>query len=134
MSMKYKAPHLTVDGIVLRNSEILLVQRKHPPFQHRWALPGGFVEYGETAEHAIVREVVEETGLNTTVEQLIGVYSDPKRDPRGHTVTIVYLLKLTGGTLHAGDDAQSATFFNTKQLPPLAFDHQKIIADTLRRM
>jgi len=129
--MRYKVPKVTVDGILIENNEILLVQRKHDPFKGQWALPGGFVEYGERAEDAVMREFLEETGLQTAVQMLAGVFSDPGRDPRGHTITIVYLLERTHGELHAGDDASTVKFFKVNRLPLLAFDHEKIIKRTL---
>ena len=132
--MRYKKPSVTVDGIVLRNNKILLVKRKKPPFENRWALPGGFVEYGEKTEEAVVREVFEETGLRTQVDKLFDVYSDPNRDPRGHTISIVYILKITGGCLKSGDDASEAGFFNVDETPRLSFDHDLIIKDLTRRM
>lgn len=122
-------PSLTVDGIVLLNHRLVLIRRKNPPFEGQHALPGGFVEYGETVENAVVREVQEETGLHTKVKQLVGVYSDPDRDPRGHTVTVVFELDVVGGELRAGDDAASAEAFDTDNLPELVFDHEKIIRD-----
>jgi len=131
--MKYKTPSLTVDGIILEEKKILLIQRKNQPFKDKWALPGGFVEYGEKTEDAVTREVFEETGLNTKIKNLIGVYSDPNRDPRGHTVTVVYNLETSGGSLKASDDASKAEFFDLKDLPDLAFDHDVIIKDFIRR-
>jgi len=132
--MAYKTPSLTVDGAVIKNNMILLVKRKHQPFKGKWALPGGFVEYGEKVEDAVVREVFEETGLKTKIVDLVGVYSDPGRDPRGHTVTIVYLLEVVDGELKEGDDASDVKFFDLKRLPTLSFDHDKIIKDILRRI
>jgi 8-oxo-dGTP diphosphatase len=132
--MQPRTPALTVDGILFEDGSILLIQRKHEPFQGTWALPGGFVEYNEKTEDAVVREVLEETGLKTKVHSLIGVYSDPQRDPRGHTVTIVYLIDRVSGDLHAGDDAGNVKFFNMKELPALAFDHTKIIMDASQRV
>ena len=131
--MQRKSPAITVDGIIIKDRSILLVQRKHEPFQGLWALPGGFVEYGETTEHAIMREVKEETGLLTTVQGLFGVYSDPNRDPRGHTITVAYLLTPVGGDLIAGDDAASARYFKRDELPMLAFDHAKIVKDAFKK-
>lgn len=132
--MKYKSPKLTVDGIILEeNKRILLVKRKHQPFQGKWALPGGFVEYGETTEEAIKREVLEETGLKTHIIELIGVYSEPNRDPRGHTISIVYRLQKSGGKLESGDDAADVKFFDVDHLPDLSFDHGRIIEDVLWR-
>jgi len=86
--MTMQSPALTVDGILIKNGSILLIQRKHSPFQGTWALPGGFVEYGEKTENAMIREMSEETGLKIKICALLGVYSDPHRDPRGHTVTV----------------------------------------------
>ncbi len=126
-------PRLTVDGIVLLNHRLVLIRRKNPPFEGQHALPGGFVEYGETVEKAVVREVQEETGLLTKVKQLVGVYSDPDRDPRGHTVTVVFELDIVGGELRGGDDAASAEAFDPDNLPELAFDHEIIIQDFLNR-
>lgn len=129
--MNYKSPKLTVDGIVLEDERILLIKRKNQPFEGKWALPGGFVEYGEKTEDATVREVLEETGLKTKINHLAGVYSDPKRDPRGHTVSIVYVLDIFSGELKSGDDACDAKFFDLKNLPDLSFDHEGIIKDIL---
>ena len=125
-------PWLTADGVVERDGALLLVKRGRPPFEGTYALPGGFVEAGETVEEAAVREVREETGLRTRVVRLLGVYSDPERDPRGHTVSAVFLLEMTGGRLKGGDDAAEAKFFEVGKLPPLAFDHEKVVADYLR--
>ncbi len=132
--MRPKTPALTVDGVLFENQSVLLVQRKYNPFQGTWALPGGFVEYGEKTEHAVIREVLEETSLNTKIRMLLGVYSDPHRDPRGHTVTVVYVLDRVGGELHAGDDAGSARFFKMSKLPTLAFDHSLIVKDAFQRV
>lgn len=131
--MSYKSPKLTVDGVVLRDRKLLLIKRKNPPFKGRWALPGGFVEYGEKIEDAVVREVDEETGFKTNIVDIVGIYSDPDRDPRGHTVTVVYLLEICSGALRFSDDADDAKFFDVNELPELAFDHSDIIKDVLRR-
>jgi len=132
--MKYKIPNITADGIVIKEQQILLIQRKNEPFKGIWALPGGFVDYGEKTEEAAIREVFEETGLKTKKNDLLGVYSDPNRDPRGHTITIAYFLEITGGNLKAGDDASNAKFFNVNKLPDLAFDHKIIINDAIERL
>ena len=131
--MHYKNPALTVDGVLFHNDSLLLIKRKNPPFKDCWALPGGFVEYGETTEHAIQREMKEETSLDTTITKLIGVYSDPNRDPRGHTISVVYVLQAKDMQPHAGDDAAQVRFFNISALPPLAFDHEHIIRDAITR-
>ena len=131
---EYKRPNLTVDGIILYHKKILLIKRKNNPFKGLWALPGGFVNYGENVEDAVVREVKEETGLTTKTKALFGVYSDPTRDPRGHAISIIYRLSTIGGKLKGGDDAAEACFFDMNELPKLAFDHNKIIMDYLGKV
>jgi 8-oxo-dGTP diphosphatase len=121
------------DGVVFKDGKILLVKRKNEPFKGKWALPGGFVEYGEKTEDAAVREVFEETGLKTSVKSLVGVYSNPNRDPRGHTITVVYLMELVSGELCSGDDAADAKFFDLDMLPEISFDHDIVIKDVVRR-
>jgi 8-oxo-dGTP diphosphatase len=132
--MNYKNPKITVDGIIKNNNEILLIKRKNNPYKNSWALPGGFVEYNEKTEDAIIREVFEETGLKTEIINLIDVYSDPTRDPRGHTISIVYELKIINGKLESGYDASEVKFYKFNKLPDnLSFDHKKIISDYLGR-
>lgn len=131
--MDYKSPKLTADGAILKDNKILLIKRKNDPFRGKWALPGGYVEYGEKVEDTVAREVYEETGLSTKIRDLIGIYSDPNRDPRGHTVTVVYLLDIQNGELKGGDDALDAKFFDLNDLPELSFDHKIIIKDVIRR-
>lgn len=125
----WRRPSVTCDGIVQKDGRIVLIRRRNDPFKGSYALPGGFVEYGERLEDCVVREVQEETGLRTQVVGLLGVYSAPGRDPRGHFVTTVYELRPTGGTLKAGDDAGSAEWVHLDDLPGMAFDHADIIAD-----
>jgi 8-oxo-dGTP diphosphatase len=132
-TMQYQNPRLTADGILIHEQEILLVKRKNDPFKGVWALPGGFIEYGETTESAVIREVLEETGIRAQIRSLAGVYSDPKRDPRGHTITIAYLLDVIDGDLQSGDDAAEVKFFALSSLPKLAFDHKQIISDAVKR-
>ncbi|MHC1709205.1 MAG: NUDIX domain-containing protein [Methanomassiliicoccales archaeon] len=128
----WKNPSVTCDGLVLRQGKVLLVKRGREPFRGCHALPGGFVEYGESTEDCVVREIREETGLDTEVVRLVGVYSEMGRDPRGHFITLLYLLREKGGSLRAGDDADSTDFFKFSDLPDLAFDHGKMIADGLK--
>ncbi len=127
----YMNPAITVDGILREEDKIVLIERKNEPFKGKHALPGGFVEYGETVEEAIVREVKEETGLECVVKDMVGVYSDPKRDPRGHTISVVFELDIVSGKLKASTDASDVGYFNIRELPDLAFDHDKIIQDYL---
>jgi 8-oxo-dGTP diphosphatase len=120
-------PLPTVDVIIELTRGIVLIQRRFPPFG--WALPGGFVEYGETVEAAAVREALEETGLTVRLRELFAVYSDPRRDPRRHTLSIVFIGTAVGSPV-AGDDAAAAAVFNEGALPaPLAFDHGEILRD-----
>lgn len=129
----FTKPSLATDGILVIDEKIVLVQRKHEPFKEGYALPGGFVEYGEKLEECVIREFREETGLNCRVERLLGVYSDPDRDPRSHVVSAVYLLSLEGGKLTDSDET-SVKLFPFEKLPPLAFDHEKIISDYLNSL
>ena len=123
----HRNPIPTVDAIIEVSGGIVLIRRGNPP--PGWALPGGFVEYGETVETAVVREAKEETGLDVTLTQLFGVYSDPRRDPRQHTIAVVFIGTATG-TPVGGDDAADACVFTAESLPaPLAFDHGQILAD-----
>jgi len=121
---------LAVDAVILFGSGIVLIKRKNPPYQGSFALPGGFVEVGETVENATKREAREETGLQIELLGLVGVYSDPKRDSRGHVVSVAYLAA-GKGELASGSDAKSAEVFPLNSLPALAFDHDKIIRDAL---
>ena len=129
----YRKSGLTADGILVSTGKLLLVKRKNDPFKGRYALPGGFVEYGETVEECVVREVVEETGLKTKVESLLGVYSSPDRDPRGHTVSSVFILSAAGGSLSDSDET-IAEWVPIDKLPGLAFDHDSIMSDYVKTL
>jgi 8-oxo-dGTP diphosphatase len=123
-------PLPTVDTIIELPEGIVLIRRRYPPLG--WALPGGFVEYGETVEAAAAREAREETGLEVELVELFHVYSHPARDPRRHTIGTVFI-GIGRGTLHAGDDAGEAAVVTEETLPsPLAFDHARILADYFR--
>jgi len=126
--MKPQTPSLTVDILILFENRLVLVKRKNPPYQGKFALPGGFVDIGESTENAAARESFEETGLSVEIIKLVGVYSDPQRDPRGHTVSVCYLAK-GSGKLKYGSDAASAEPFELDLIPELAFDHNKMIND-----
>jgi 8-oxo-dGTP diphosphatase len=126
--MKPICPLLTVDAVIRYEEKIVLVRRKNNPFKDMFALPGGFVDIGETVEHAVIREAKEETGLDIEIVDLVGVYSDPSRDPRGHVVTICYIV-LGYGELKAGSDAKDVDLFEIDKVPELAFDHSKIMED-----
>lgn len=128
---EYKNPKPTVDAIIeLPGDRVVLIRRKNPPLG--WALPGGFVDEGESLEHACVREAKEETGLDVELVEQLHTYSDPKRDPRQHTISTVYLARADGEPLGA-DDAAEARAFAREALPEdLCFDHGTILADYLR--
>jgi ADP-ribose pyrophosphatase len=131
-----KTPYLAVDGVVRlwegeRFKGIVLVERRYEPLGY--ALPGGFVEVGETVEKAVLREVKEETGLDAQIVKLLGVYSEPNRDPRFHVVSVVFVLDAYGES-KGGDDAKKAVVFPIEDLPfdKIVFDHAKILKDFLR--
>ena len=131
-----KLPRLTVDAFVKDSrGRLLLVRRGRPPFLGMWALPGGFCEWRETTEECCARETLEETGVTVEVGKLLGVYSDPKRDPRGHTVTVLYAARPVRGEAKGSDDAAEARWFTRKEIRGLAFafDHGEIIRARLAR-
>ena len=129
----WKKPWVTTDGIILMGDRVVLIKRGREPFKGMHALPGGIIEYGETAEECVVREMEEETGLRTRVLDLVGVYSRVDRDPRGHFITLAFNLVPVGGTLLGGDDAAAAALFRLDELPELAADHRLILSDALLR-
>lgn len=120
---------LTTDALVLRGDRVLLIRRARDPFRGRYALPGGFMESAETAEACCLRELREETGLEGRVVRLLGVYSRPGRDPRGATVSLLFLVDAPSGEPRASDDAAEARFFPLDALPALAFDHDQMLAE-----
>lgn len=127
---RYRNPVPTVDIIIEMAGGIVLIERKNDP--KGWALPGGFVDYGETLEAAAIREALEETSLHVTNLRLLGCYSDPARDPRQHTISTVYVARASGIPA-AADDAASLAVIPVTDLPSeLCFDHRKILDDYLR--
>ena len=125
-----ETPKLMVDVVIPSEEGVVLIRRGSEPFEGQWALPGGFVEVGETVEQAAAREAAEETGLNVELARLVGVYSEPDRDPRGHNVSVAFLARVLGGELSAATDAAEVAV-----LPPgsvaLAFDHRRIVDDAI---
>jgi 8-oxo-dGTP diphosphatase len=131
LSSSRSNPIPTVDIIIELNGGIVLVRRKNPP--EGWALPGGFVDYGETLETAAIREAKEETDLDITLTRQFHTYSDPQRDPRHHTIATVYVAEAQG-TPTAGDDAGEVAIFRKDELPEkIVFDHNKILKDYFAR-
>jgi 8-oxo-dGTP diphosphatase len=122
-------PLVTVDAIIETGGGVVLIERKNPP--HGWALPGGFVDVGESLSAACVREAREETSLDVELTEQFFAYSDPRRDPRGATVSVVFLARAEG-TPVAADDARRVGIYPIDRLPSLAFDHGQILADYAR--
>ena len=139
---KYARPALTVDCVVfgfdLDDDElkVLLIRRRLPPYEDRWALPGGFVQVGEKIEEAARRELEEETGLKRVYLEQLYTFGDPDRDPREHVVTVAYyaLVKLSNHRVQAATDARDAAWFGVCDVPQLAFDHERILAAALERL
>ncbi len=130
-----RSPAPTVDMLIYDPGKgLVLVRRRNPP--PGWALPGGFVDYGETVENAALRETLEETNLRVRLDALFGVYSDPARDARHHTISTVFICTaLNPDAVTGGDDAAEARFFPLDDLPqPIAFDHERIIMDFKARL
>lgn len=127
MNVRYRNPLVTVDIIIEVEGRIVLIERANPP--HGWALPGGFVDYGDSLEATAIREAKEETSLDVRLKEQFHTYSAPNRDPRHHTVTTVFIATATGFP-RAADDAAKAALFDRNSLPqPLVFDHETILKD-----
>ena len=132
----YKNPSVTSDIFIFDDDlNFILIKRKNDPYKDCWALPGGFVEYGESVENAAVREAKEETSIDIELKDLVGVYSKPDRDPRGHTITVAFTAKGNFNDRKADDDAKDIEIFSHDRLGEisLAFDHEKIIEDCLKK-
>ena len=127
-----KARPLSVDPVIVKENRVLLVKKRFAPHKGYWALPGGFVEKGETLKEAVAREAREETGLEVRPVNMIGVYDDPKRDPRG-VVSAAYLCDVVSGEMKTSRETSEVRFFGFEEIPKkLAADHSKIISDTLK--
>jgi ADP-ribose pyrophosphatase YjhB (NUDIX family) len=130
----YKNPIPTVDIIIEKGEKIVLIRRKNEPFKGKLAIPGGFVNEGELIEDRAIIEAKEETSLNIELKDILGVYSIPDRDPRGHLMTTVFIAKSKDGKVKGGDDAADASWFNLTNeiLNKVSFDHKKILTDYLK--
>ncbi len=131
----YKIPSITTDIFIFDDDlNFILIKRKNEPYKDCWAIPGGFVEYGETVENAAIREAKEETSIDVELMDLVNVYSKPDRDPRGHTITVAYTAKGNFADKKADSDASDISIFNEKKLDEIkiAFDHKEIIKDCLK--
>lgn len=140
MPEEYPRPMVTVDVVILTLREddlqVLLIRRKNPPFAGMWAIPGGFIGIDEPLEKAALRELEEETGIRDVHLEQLYTFGDPGRDPRGRVITVAYLALLPPDrtTVRAGDDAADARWWSVHNLPPLAFDHDRILACALERL
>lgn len=135
---EYPRPMVTVDAALLtpppEGRKILLIRRKHPPFQGRWALPGGFIDMEEDLPASALRELAEETGIRNVSLRQFRAYGAPGRDPRGRVITIVFYGETPAVPVQGGDDAAEARWFPVERLPALAFDHGRIIHDLLAHL
>ena len=132
----YKIPSITADIFIFDDDfNFILIKRGNDPYKDCWALPGGFVEYGESVESAAIREAKEETSIDVELKDLVNVYSNPDRDPRGHTITVAYTAKGDFNDRKADDDAKDIAVFSLELLDEIdiAFDHEKIIRDCLKK-
>jgi len=136
MKMKHRISYLVADVIVEAGNGIVLIKRKHGPFKGYFALPAGFVEPNELVENAAIREVKEETGLDIELDNIVGVYSKPDRDPRGDVVSICFRAHKIGGLLKGMDDASIAKIFKKNEISKLklAFDNSKMVKDYFKRV
>jgi 8-oxo-dGTP diphosphatase len=135
MKMKRKSPRVAVDILILYQNKLVLIKRRNKPFEGKYALPGGFVEVGEKVEEAAIREAKEETGLEIKLIKLLGIYSDPNRDPRGHVISICYLAKGFGEIKPSTNASEILTCsLDAAEKLNLAFDHNKILRDAMTEL
>jgi 8-oxo-dGTP diphosphatase len=135
----YPMPSVTVDIVIItreKRPRVLLIRRKNEPFAGRWAIPGGFIEMEETLEESARRELREETGLQVEELRQLATFGDPGRDPRGRTISVVFLARVENERqeIHAADDAAEVGWHRLDKLPPLAFDHDRILALARERL
>jgi 8-oxo-dGTP diphosphatase len=136
---EYPRPSVTVDVVLVTREpqpRVLLIRRKHDPFAGKWAIPGGFIDMDETLEDSARRELHEETGVRVEALEQLHTFGDPGRDPRGRTISVVYLAHVNPAEVHpqGADDAAEAVWHALDQPPPLAFDHDQILACARRRL
>ncbi|MEM5801968.1 MAG: NUDIX hydrolase [Candidatus Aenigmatarchaeota archaeon] len=133
---KQRNPYLAVDVLIVKNKKIVLIRRNKNPWKGKLSLPGGFVEWGETVEQAAIREAKEETGLNVKIKKLLGVYSNPKRDPRGHVVSIAFVAEPIKGKLKSSKEGEVNWYEINKEIFKYfgsKSDHKKMIKDLLKK-
>ena len=130
-----KSPLVAVDGLIIKDKKVLLLKRAIFPYKNYWILPGGHVKYGEKVEEALKREIKEETGLDVKIKKLIGVFSDPKRDPRGHIISIAFLVEpIKDEKIKTNFEAKEGKFFELENLPKkIGFDHREIIYEYIKK-
>jgi 8-oxo-dGTP diphosphatase len=136
---EYPRPAVTADAVLItreRTPRVLLIRRKHEPFAGMWAIPGGFVEIDEPLEDAARRELQEETGVRVDRIEQLHTFGDPGRDPRGRTISVVYLARVSARLLkpEAADDAAEVAWYPLNETPPLAFDHEQILAYARKKL
>ncbi|MFC2143178.1 NUDIX domain-containing protein [Candidatus Aenigmatarchaeota archaeon] len=130
-----KITRVAVDGVIIKDNKVLMILRGTEPFKNDWTLIGGFVDYNERPSETVVREVKEETGFETKVINFFGLTDDPDRDPRGHILSLNFMLEITGGEFRKSEEALEMKWFEKNNLPEnIGFDHKKIINDAFKTL